>query len=796
MPAKKPQYTLLLDNPTLLLESVTANTAESKLPGAQQWTCYGPVVGGTLYLLNDQFDSATSRFSKITARLRDENGQITCTFPLPAAIQAACIKAEADCFLFLTYDNEVYCYTTTGTLLYKSNLSSYNKNDGRLLIDFDPATRTAIFGIDRKIWRLEKGEKVTPLTKTLPSWLCGLLLHPGGQTLWAGIHHQPVLEISSKKAAPHNHKTSSHDSFNRFAGSGDFQVIHYGERMAFFQRGQATGSVPVNKEDGYNGYIHLYPRRGVLLYIGQRRIKVCTLSGQLLNCVDFDSPIYDAYFAADRLTVVTTHQTFTFTVQPGALPAVPAAPTLPAGYQLLADRAVSADDRRWVLEDGERGEIKTTTYLYRPTPTDGKERLVAEVFPTGESPEGCVTLSQKGDDWIIRTPGMDLRGAIGPWKSRGWVNPESYLAGALSDCLGTAVQVAQALMDEEEIEPQAESWFEHGAEMWEQGILKEYFVERLDCGPDEDSEVLHLLLRREGDQITLTIPALELDGISVADEVWGILQQAADQFHHHSNIASWEELEKSAAWKREPTRELGDPSIEDEGLDEETDNDDEQSAPFEPYQQAKSRACGEYQVRVVERHASQNSTITRVEISGHGVAVSAEYEGYVEVEISAAAQRVFTKTISELHCHSLATGQELWAFPGIPQGPHGEVRLHEAERWIDLGKPWATGDDFILRLDYDGRLVQRNASSGYELLSWANERLKAGNVEEAAALYRRALESAISENTQASVHRVLGELSETGGDLSTALAHYEAALRLNPNVGIKKHYETLKKGKK
>jgi hypothetical protein len=89
--------------------------------------------------------------------------------------------------------------------------------------------------------------------------------------------------------------------------------------------------------------------------------------------------------------------------------------------------------------------------------------------------------------------------------------------------------------------------------------------------------------------------------------------------------------------------------------------------------------------------------------------------------------------------------------------------------------------------------------SGYELLEIAekdqneidsNELKSFSRVIE---LLENALQKGVSENTQARIHRYLGEIYHRCNSKENSLKHLKAALDLNPKVGVKKLYETLKK---
>ncbi len=110
------------------------------------------------------------------------------------------------------------------------------------------------------------------------------------------------------------------------------------------------------------------------------------------------------------------------------------------------------------------------------------------------------------------------------------------------------------------------------------------------------------------------------------------------------------------------------------------------------------------------------------------------------------------------------------------------------------------------RYTFDGVFLDREKweeerlinASGYQLVEIAAEQLRSINSPEAdslaepVALLRRSLSLGVSEHYQARVHRMLGQVYLKCGKKSEAIDHLEAALRLNPNVGVKRLLSALK----
>ena len=112
------------------------------------------------------------------------------------------------------------------------------------------------------------------------------------------------------------------------------------------------------------------------------------------------------------------------------------------------------------------------------------------------------------------------------------------------------------------------------------------------------------------------------------------------------------------------------------------------------------------------------------------------------------------------------------------------------------------------RYSFDGNFLDEerwekeriNFASGYELLSIAEakrQQLESTNADlslydEVIDLLKRALDKGVSENTQARIHRNIGEIYYKRGQNSKAIEHFEIAVSLNPKVGVKRLLDKLK----
>ena len=113
------------------------------------------------------------------------------------------------------------------------------------------------------------------------------------------------------------------------------------------------------------------------------------------------------------------------------------------------------------------------------------------------------------------------------------------------------------------------------------------------------------------------------------------------------------------------------------------------------------------------------------------------------------------------------------------------------------------------RYNFDGKFLDAEQwekdiiefGDGYNLIEVADrkrQQLDSTNAalssyDEVIDLLKKALDRGVSENTQARVHRSIGEIYLKRGEKNKAIEHFEKALSLNPKVGVKKLLGKLKK---
>jgi len=143
-----------------------------------------------------------------------------------------------------------------------------------------------------------------------------------------------------------------------------------------------------------------------------------------------------------------------------------------------------------------------------------------------------------------------------------------------------------------------------------------------------------------------------------------------------------------------------------------------------------------------------------------------------------------------LYCLNLQTGEPKWRVHDVPPG--GGIDVSPSNRTVRAGKPYGTNDDFIVMVNYEGEVTQRNPRSGYEMLTLAEAYLKTGKEGFATTLLERALTTNISEYTKAKVYKYLGQIGEQAGRNSDAISYYERALQLNPRESVKRRLAKLR----
>lgn len=128
---------------------------------------------------------------------------------------------------------------------------------------------------------------------------------------------------------------------------------------------------------------------------------------------------------------------------------------------------------------------------------------------------------------------------------------------------------------------------------------------------------------------------------------------------------------------------------------------------------ADTEAFGPYEVWVakdIDRDLCQVRIDGR---SGKGVSLRALAQ-YLEADTQRAL--LFFNTLYSdysdggcLYCMDLRTGEVKWK---VDQLPPGRIRLNGRDEHVFAGEPRWTGDSYVMKVPYDGRVLERNPHSG------------------------------------------------------------------------------------
>lgn len=172
--------------------------------------------------------------------------------------------------------------------------------------------------------------------------------------------------------------------------------------------------------------------------------------------------------------------------------------------------------------------------------------------------------------------------------------------------------------------------------------------------------------------------------------------------------------------------------------------------------------------------------------------------GLGKLSIEPKGELVFLSTAAaeskeaELLCFEIQKGELRWRKPA-PK-PAAEVVVLPNERCILVGRPYKTcGRDYLLKLTFDGRSLERWPDSPYQALDFGEKERQSGNASEAERWFQVVIESDISPSYRARAYRALGELAENKDQSVVALDFYKKALELSPKIGVRKKIKALSK---
>lgn len=150
---------------------------------------------------------------------------------------------------------------------------------------------------------------------------------------------------------------------------------------------------------------------------------------------------------------------------------------------------------------------------------------------------------------------------------------------------------------------------------------------------------------------------------------------------------------------------------------------------------------------------------------------------------------------AKLLCYNIESGELLWS--KVAPKPAAEITVVPGEEFILVGRPYKScGSDYLLKIGFDGAVLERWPDSPYHAIDLGEMEREAGRVSQAERWFRIAAESDISAHFRARAYKALGELAEEAGRVMEALNLYEKALALDSKIGVKRKVEALRRATK
>ena len=133
------------------------------------------------------------------------------------------------------------------------------------------------------------------------------------------------------------------------------------------------------------------------------------------------------------------------------------------------------------------------------------------------------------------------------------------------------------------------------------------------------------------------------------------------------------------------------------------------------------------------------------------------------------ADRLFIQTMHSenedsfsIFCFQLSTGNQLWQTKDVPPG--GSLLIDTKQLRIEAGRNYGSEDNYLVLLDYDGNILEKNFRTGYDMIDAADEHFKSEEFDKAKQLYLRGLETAVSINWKIKAAKKLASIGKVTGD--------------------------------
>jgi hypothetical protein len=180
------------------------------------------------------------------------------------------------------------------------------------------------------------------------------------------------------------------------------------------------------------------------------------------------------------------------------------------------------------------------------------------------------------------------------------------------------------------------------------------------------------------------------------------------------------------------------------------------------------------------RDDDYNCLETSVAINEKKVAVLKARVNSIRADVS--ADRLFIQTLHSknedsfsIFCFELSTGRRLWQTGDVP--PSGSLYVDTTRKRLEAGLSYGYAENYLVLLDYDGNILERNFGSGYEMISAAEEHFKNKEFEKAKDLFLQALETKISISTKIKAAKKLARIGKMIDDDALAAQFNEQAAR-------------------
>jgi hypothetical protein len=184
-----------------------------------------------------------------------------------------------------------------------------------------------------------------------------------------------------------------------------------------------------------------------------------------------------------------------------------------------------------------------------------------------------------------------------------------------------------------------------------------------------------------------------------------------------------------------------------------------------------------------------NCRETSVAINEKTVAVLKARVNSIRADVQ--ADRLFIQTMHSenedsfsIFCFELSTGRRLWQTGDIPPG--GSLYVDKARRRLEAGLTYGQAENYLVLLDYEGNILERNFRDGYEMIGAAEEHFKNNEFEQAKEQLLRALETEVSISTKIKAAKKLARIGKLTGNEALSAQFDKRTASLESEKGAEK----------